>query len=64
MRQIVVSGIQWEADDEEDIQDLPTEMLLNVPDDVADEDIEEFIENELSNQSGFTHTGWEEYVLV
>jgi len=65
MKKVKVIGIKWDADNLEDVKHLPTEMILDVPSHVEDEDdLEEFIADELSNQSGFTHDGWGGYELV
>lgn len=60
MKKVHITGIRWDADNPEDISHLSSEMILDVPEHVKDEDeLEEFIEDELSNQSGFCHAGWE-----
>ncbi len=65
MGKVKVIGIKWDADKKEDIKHLSTEMVLDIPDYVEDEDdLEAFIEDELSNQSGFTHFGWDEHEFV
>ena len=65
MKKVKVIGIKWDADNLEDVEHLPTVMILDVPSHVEDkDDLEAFIEDELSNQAGFTHDGWEEHELV
>lgn len=62
-----VDGIKWDADNAEDVAHLPSEMDLEIPEhvDVDDEDeLEEFISEELSNQSGFSHDGWADYEII
>jgi hypothetical protein len=65
MAKVKVIGIKWEADDIDDVSDLSTEMILDIPDNVIIEgDLEDFIEDELSNQSGFTHLGWSKHEIL
>lgn len=65
MKKVKVIGIKWDSDNKKDVAHLPVKMLLNVPDDICDDDsLNEFISDELSNQSGFTHFGWDQHVLV
>lgn len=68
--EIKVTGIKWDADNVHDVAHLPTEMIIAVPGDLVndlinDEDeLHAFIENELSNQSGFTHDGWDNHEII
>lgn len=65
MSKVKVSGIRWEADDMEDVADVPTELVIEVPEDFLNEDdIENYIEDEISNVSGFTHNGWDDYAIL
>jgi len=64
---IKITGIKWEADDMKDVENISTDLILNIPQKVEiknKEDLENYIENELSNQIGFTHNGWENYELI
>lgn len=66
---VKVTGIKWGADDMEDVQDISTEMVLNIPEEVFherdfDQALSDFIEDEISNQSGFTHLGWESHEVL
>jgi len=49
-----VSNISYDTDGEQ--IDLPEELKILVPDNC--EDVEEFISNEISNQTGFCHFGF------
>jgi len=59
---IIVNGVKWDADDEEDIANLPTTVTLKIDndklEDMDEDDIDDFIADELSNEYGFTHDGW------
>ena len=59
---IIISGVKWDADDEEDIADLPTTVTLKIDDveleGMSEDDIDDFIADKLSNEYGFTHDGW------
>lgn len=49
-----VSGIDYDTD--ETVDDLPTEMSIEVPFDV--DDVESYIDNHISNETGFCVTGY------
>jgi hypothetical protein len=52
-----VSNIEFDTDDIE--TDLPTNMIIEVDDEITDKDeIEEFISDEISNQTGYCHFGF------
>ena len=55
---ILVKNVRWDADEEEDIKDLPTEFYLEVKD--TDE---ETISDAITNEYGFTHKGFD-YKIV
>lgn len=53
----IVTDIKYDTDGE-DIS-LPKELEIEVPNELEDGyDIEEFISDEISNQTGFCHTGF------
>lgn len=54
-----VSHIQWDVDDEKDLESLPDTVIVNVPEEVwaADEE-EEWISDYLSDEYGFLHNGF------
>lgn len=52
-----VSNIKYDTDGEE--VDLPKTLSITVPDDIVDEvEIDEYISDEISNITGFCHTGY------
>jgi len=53
---VSVTDIQYDTDGEE--VDLPTTLNIEVPDDMDGEDVEEYISDEISNITGFCHTGF------
>ena len=61
MRQmkIEISDIQYEVDVAiATIQELPTELSIDVPHGTPDEKIEEIVSDFISNKTGFCHTGF------
>lgn len=53
----IASNIIYDTDGE--IIDLPTTLEINVPnEEIVDEDIEDFISDEISNITGFCHNGF------
>ena len=61
-----VKGVRWDADDMGDVADIPTDVTLcvEVEDDADEDDIAASLEDELSNEYGFTHEGWDSYKIV
>lgn len=52
-----VSNIKYDTDNE-DVQ-LPNELIINVSEDITDPyEIDEYISDEISNITGFCHTGF------
>ena len=61
---VEVEGVRWDADDMEDVADLPINVIVVVEVESDNfEDIENALEDELSNSFGFTHTGWDSYQI-
>ena len=60
-RQIKVSSIKWDADDDEDVKDLPTSVTIDVdiPADADEDQVEELVADALTDKYGFTHDGFE-----
>jgi len=56
-RKFVVKGIEYDTDDEE-IDDLPETLTITVPEDIEDDDVEEYLSDEISNITGFCHKGF------
>jgi len=63
-RKVSVTDIQWDADDMEDIKqalkvgDLKRNMIVPIPDNLDDEEVDEFISDYITNHTGFTHKGF------
>jgi hypothetical protein len=56
-RKFVVKGIEYDTDGEE-IDDLPETLTITVPEDIEDDDVEEYLSDEISNITGFCHKGF------
>lgn len=57
-----VYDIEWDVDDEEELEELPTEVTVDVPFDVIKQGawaVDEYISDYLSDEYGFTHYGFE-----
>jgi hypothetical protein len=53
-----VINIEFDTDGED--VDLPKELIIEVPDDLEDEqEIDDFISDEISNETGFCHKGFQ-----
>jgi hypothetical protein len=68
---VQVFGVKWETDntpeDSEVLGTLPTNVVLDIPNWVDTNDEEElldFISDELSNEYGFLHNGWPYHKLI
>lgn len=55
MKKVLVYNIKWDTDGEE--VDLPQEMRISVHA-IGDDELEEFIADEISNITGFCHDGF------
>lgn len=54
---ITVTDIQYDTDGEE--IDLPTSLKITIPEGMNDqEEIEQFLSDEISNKTGFCHFGF------
>jgi hypothetical protein len=56
MRKYIVTNIEYDTDGRKVV--LPKELTIEVPDDVQDDEIEEYIGDEISNQTGYCHCGF------
>ena len=54
MTKFIVTGIKYDTDGEK--VDLPDSLEIEVPDN--EEDIEQFLSDEISNRTGFCHFGF------
>lgn len=57
MKKFVITDIQYDADGE-DVEDLPTEIVVEVPKKIKDSQLQEFLSEEISNRTGFCHFGF------
>ena len=55
----IVENIDWDVDDYEELDDLPTQLTVLVPND--EEDPEEYISDYLSDEYGYCHNGFTYY---
>lgn len=55
-KKYIVSDIIYDTDGED--VDLPSELTIEVPDDVEQDDIEEYIGDKISDKTGFCHIGY------
>jgi hypothetical protein len=61
---VKVTDIQWDADDMEDIEhalrvgDLRRDMIVPVPTDLDDEEVDEYISDFITDKTGWTHKGF------
>tara|TARA_R110000772_G_C13310268_1_gene440065 strand:+ start:12726 stop:13031 length:306 start_codon:yes stop_codon:yes gene_type:complete len=59
----IVTNIKYDTDGE-DI-DLPQKLIINTPKNICDDDdIEEYISDDISNQTGFCHKGFECHIMT
>jgi hypothetical protein len=60
MKKALVTNIQWDTDGDKKLaQSLPNQLTINIPKDiVSDEEIDEYVSDEISNISGFCHYGF------
>ena len=62
MKTVKVTNIKYDTDGED--VDLPKEIEIEIPSDVeGEEEIEEYVSNEISNKTGFCHKGFDSEVL-
>lgn len=58
----IVKEIQYDTDGE--VIDLPIQLEIEIPDEIIDqEDIENFVSDEISNITGFCHFGFEMEII-
>lgn len=55
-RTFVIKDIEYDTGGED--VDLPETLTITVPEDVEDEDIDEYLSDEISNITGFCHKGF------
>ena len=58
----IVTEIKYDTDGE--VIDLPIQFEIKIPDEIIDqEDIEDFVSDEISNITGFCHYGFEMEII-
>ncbi len=58
----IVTEIKYDTDGE--VIDLPIQLEIKIPDEIIDqEDIEDFVSDEISNITGFCHYGFEMEII-
>jgi hypothetical protein len=55
-REFVVKDIKYDTDGEE--IDLPKTLTITVPEEIENDDVEQYLSDEISNQTGFCHYGF------
>lgn len=58
MAKYAVLEIIWDADDAEDIADLPTAMEVEVADGLSGDELDEAISDAITEATGFCHKGF------
>jgi len=56
-REFVVRDIEYDTDGEK-VDDLPETLTITVPEDIEADDVEQYLSDEISNQTGFCHYGF------
>jgi len=56
-REFVVRDIEYDTDGEE-IDDLPETLTITVPEEIEADNVEQYLSDEISNQTGFCHYGF------
>lgn len=55
---VIVSNVKYDTDGE--VIELPKELEIEVPNEIVDEqEITDFVSDEISNKTGFCHYGFE-----
>jgi len=57
--QIEFHDVKWNADDPEDIKDLPTTFKANIFDIIPEDEFSEILSDYISDKYGFCHEGFE-----
>lgn len=60
MKTFKITNIQFDADSSEEFEGVPTELTIEVDTNQfeTDMELEEFISDQISNKTGFCHTGY------
>lgn len=57
----IVTEIQYDTDGE--VVTLPTQLEIDIPSDIEEDDIDDFVSDEVSNITGFCHFGFEMKII-
>jgi len=57
----IVTEIQYDTDGE--VVTLPTQLEIDIPSDIEEDDIDDFVSDEVSNITGYCHFGFEMKII-
>jgi hypothetical protein len=57
----VVTNIQYDTDGE--VITLPTQLEIDIPSDIEEDDIDNFVSDEVSNITGYCHFGFDMKII-
>ena len=57
----IVTNIKYDTDGE--VIDLPTTLEINIPSDIEEDDVDDFVSDEVSNITGYCHFGFEMKII-
>ena len=57
----VVTNIQYDTDGE--VVTLPTQLEIHIPRDIEEDDIDDFVSDEVSNITGYCHFGFDMKII-
>lgn len=63
MKTFSVFNIEYSLDEGDEDIDLPDTLSITIPDDIDVEDYVNYISDEISNRTGFCHTGFVSEIL-
>lgn len=58
----IVTNIQYDTDGE--VVTLPTQLEIDIPSDIEEDDVDDFVSDEISNITGYCHFGFEMKMIV
>jgi hypothetical protein len=57
----IVTEIQYDTDGE--VVTLPTQLEIDIPSDIEEDDIDDFVSDEVSNITGYCHFGFDMKII-
>lgn len=57
----IVTNIQYDTDGE--VVTLPTQLEIDIPSYIGDNDVDDFVSDEISNITGYCHFGFEMKII-